>query len=98
MIDDIVDDSLLAQAFQKSRSFDIHYEAEPTAMRFHWSEAFYKSIRGPLGSGKSVACVIELIRRAREQAPDARGVRRTRWGVIRNCYSADTEVLTENGW
>lgn len=93
-------ESMMREAFKRSRTFDIGYRAEPTPRLFHWSEAFYKSIRGPLGSGKSVACVAELIRRAREQAPDARGVRRTRWGVIRNTYPMleSTTIKTWQDW
>lgn len=90
----------MREAFNRSRTFDISYTAEPTAARFHWSEAFYKSIRGPLGSGKSVCCVAEVVRRAREQAPDSRGFRRTRWGVIRNTYPMleSTTIKTWQDW
>ena len=41
-------------------------------------------MRGPVGSGKSVACCIEIIRRALEQKPAEDGIRRSRWAVIRN--------------
>jgi hypothetical protein len=61
------------------------YEPDGAATkRFMRSSAFVRGIRGPIGSGKSVACAVELFRRANEQAPDARGVRKTRWAVIRN--------------
>lgn len=34
-----------------------------------------------------------------EQAPGPDGIRRSRWAVVRNCYSDDTEILTEKrGW
>ena len=61
----------------------IHYKAEPTASKFHRSDAFVRGLRGPIGTGKSVTCCMEMIRRAREQAP-LEGVRRTRWAGIRN--------------
>ena len=40
---------------------DIKYDPEPTLARFHASDKFFRGIRGPIGSGKSVACVIEII-------------------------------------
>jgi len=50
-------------------------------------------------SGKSSGCVITLLRHTCEQMPDPYGVRRTRFVIIRNCYSDDTEILTEKrGW
>jgi hypothetical protein len=50
-------------------------------------------------SGKSSACVIEILKRAMEQKPGPDGLRRTRWVVVRNCYDDQTEILTEKrGW
>lgn len=43
-------------------------------------------IEGPFGSGKTTACLFELIKLAMEQQPDEQGVRRTRWAIIRNTY------------
>ena len=34
---------------------------------------FFRGIRGPVGSGKSVACSIEIFRRALMQEPDKNG-------------------------
>lgn len=55
---------------------------------------------GPIGSGKSTGCCWEIFRRAQEQKPDAGGVRRTRWAVIRNTYRelADTTHKTWDTW
>lgn len=39
---------------------------------------------GPVGSGKSAGCFMELLRRARLQEPDRKGVRRTRMAIVRN--------------
>lgn len=64
----------------------INYQAEPTACEFHRSTAFVRGLMGPIGSGKSVACVEELKRVAFAQAPDSSGVRRVRFGIIRNTY------------
>lgn len=78
----------------------IDYEAEPTAARFHASNAFVRGLRGPIGSGKSVSCVAELLRRAIEQAPDAQGIRPSRWAVVRNTYPElkTTTIKTFTDW
>ncbi len=77
----------------------IIYNASLTLSDFHRSRAFYRGVRGPVGSGKSTAMCWEIMRRAQEQAADSNGVRRTRFAVIRNCYDDQTEILTERrGW
>lgn len=49
------------------------------------SDKRVRLVRGPVGSGKSSGMVMELLRRASEQAPDPRdGIRRTRFALIRN--------------
>lgn len=55
---------------------------------------------GPLGSGKSTACVIEILRRARMQAKGPDRLRRTRWAVIRNSYPElkSTTMKTWGQW
>ena len=45
---------------------------------------FFRGIRGPVGSGKSVGSAVEVFRRALMQQPNDKGIRRSRWGVIRN--------------
>ena len=47
-------------------------------------DSFVRLIMGPVGSGKSAGCFMELLRRARLQEPDSQGVRRTRFAIIRN--------------
>ncbi|WP_242394841.1 phage terminase large subunit [Anaeromyxobacter oryzisoli] len=76
------------------------YVAAPTLRRFQRSDAFVRCVVGPVGSGKSSACVIELLRRAMRQAPGPDGVRRSRWVVIRNTYSQlrDTTRKTFEEW
>lgn len=56
----------------------------PIAAGFMRSEHFVRGLRGPVGSGKTVTCIIELMRRASEQRPDKNKLRRSRWCVIRN--------------
>lgn len=72
---------------------------EPTLSAFHRSNAFVRSIRGPIGSGKSVASCNEIVRRAREQEP-FNGVRRTRWAAARNTYPElkSTTIKTWEDW
>lgn len=64
---------------------DLNYTAPPTIAKFMQSDQRVRIVRGPVGSGKSSGMVIELLRRATEQAPDPKdGIRRTRFVVVRN--------------
>ncbi|QGM46107.1 terminase [Methylocystis heyeri] len=48
------------------------------------STALLRLIAGPVGSGKTTACIFELFRKACEQAPDpVDGMRRTRFAIVR---------------
>ncbi len=47
------------------------------------SNAFGRLISGPVGSGKTTAVIIELLRRSVMQAPAPDGYRYTRWAVTR---------------
>lgn len=62
----------------------LNYVAPPTLAGFMESSAFARFAVGPIGSGKSMACIIELFRRMVQQAPDASGVRLTRFVIVRN--------------
>jgi hypothetical protein len=77
----------------------IVYNAEPTAKKFHRSTAFVRGLRGPIGTGKSVTCCMEIIRRGVEQEP-FNGVRRTRWAAVRNSYPElkSTTIKTWEDW
>lgn len=72
----------------------------PVATEFLESDGRRRVILGPFGSGKSVACCVEIMRRARAQAPSADGVRRTRWAIVRNTYPdlKNTTVKTWRDW
>lgn len=50
-----------------------------------------------MGSGKSVGCVMEMVIRACQQAPDRYGKRRTRFAAIRNTYG-ELKTTTMNTW
>ncbi len=69
----------------------------PVSAAFMNSEAFVRGIRGPLGSGKSTACIFEMLRRAKMQKPAPNGKRKTRWVVIRNTY-AELKTTTIKSW
>lgn len=78
----------------------INYVATPTNSRFHNCNDFVRGLVGPIGSGKSVACVLEIILRAQQQEPGRDGVRRTKVAVIRNTYREliDTTIETFRDW
>lgn len=61
----------------------INYTAPPTCALFMKSEAFGRLIAGPVGSGKTTACLFELFRRACEQTPAPDGIRYTRFAIVR---------------
>ncbi len=46
--------------------------------------SFFRGIRGPVGSGKSVGCSVEVFRRACMQEQNKDGIRQSRWAIIRN--------------
>ena len=64
------------------------------------SEAFVRGIRGPFGSGKSTACVMEIMRRAQQQPKGGDGKRRSRWAIVRNTYPElrTTTIKTWHQW
>ena len=76
------------------------YRSVPTIKAFSECSYRWKSIIGPFGSGKSSGCVMEIIQRAKEQAPGPDGVRRSRWAVVRNTYPQlrDTTIKTFKDW
>lgn len=75
----------------------ITYNASKTAIKFHESPAFVRGIMGPIGSGKSVACCMEMFKKSREQVPGPDGLRRTRWLVVRNTLP-QLETTTIKTW
>ena len=55
-----------------------------TLKHFLKADNFFRGIRGPVGSGKSVACCVEVFKRAIQQEKGKDGIRKSRWAVIRN--------------
>ena len=79
---------------------DIVYKASPTMSKFHQSDAFVRAAMGPIGSGKSVGMIAELLIKSHAQQPNQHGIRKTRWVVIRNTYREliDTTIKTFHDW
>lgn len=79
----------------------IAYTASATLRRFHADTAsFVRGVRGPIGAGKSVGCVMELLGKAMTQAPNKAGVRRSRWACVRATYPElkSTTIKTFQEW
>ena len=77
------------------------YKASPTMCKFHLDEEnFVRLLMGPFGSGKSVACAMEVLRLCMAQHKGPDGVRRSRWAVVRNSYRElqDTTINTWSDW
>lgn len=72
----------------------------PTLENFNQSNAFIRGLLGPFGSGKSSACVFEMVDRSLIQRRSPDGRRKTRWGVIRNTFPElrDTTIKTIFQW
>jgi hypothetical protein len=71
--------------------------AGPTLERYILADESRAFIRGPLGSGKTNASCWRLFRRMCAQAPNAQGVRRSRWAAVRNTYP-DLLSTTVKDW
>jgi len=78
----------------------INYTAPPTCALFMKSESFGRLIAGPVGSGKTTACLFELFRRACEQTPALDGIRYTRFAIVRQTLKQlkDTVLKDITSW
>lgn len=79
---------------------NITYSAPPTCARFMRSDAFTRLIAGPVGSGKTTACLFEMFRRSCEQEPAEDGYRYTRWAIVRSTLKQlkDTVLKDITSW
>jgi hypothetical protein len=68
------------------------YKPTATQRDYMLDQAYVRVLAGPVGGGKSVTCVHELVRLACGQAPNAQGKRKTRAVIVRN--TADQLALT----
>lgn len=74
----------------------IDYQAENTISDFHMSDAFIRGVRGPIGSGKSVGCCLEIFHKAVQQR-SYKDIRRSRWAIVRNTYG-ELRTTTIQTW
>jgi len=78
----------------------VNYRPEPTGAAFMAYNGRLKGIMGPVGSGKSSVCIMNLFRFSCQQAANPDGIRRTRWMIIRATYSEldQTTIKTFKNW
>jgi hypothetical protein len=78
----------------------LSYQAPPTCASFMKSEAYGRLIAGPVGSGKTTAAVIELLRRAIGQSPAPDGYKYTRFAIVRQTLKQlkDTVLKDCQNW
>ena len=69
----------------------------PVISAFLRDGSFFRGLMGPFGSGKSTACIMDILRKSAMQTPSPDGVRRTRWAVIRNTYP-ELRTTTIKSW
>lgn len=82
-------------------SLVIDYTPPRTGEKFMQSDAKMRVLMGPVGSGKSVTCSFEVIRRASMQEPDpTTGKRRSRAAIVRETARQlqDTTIKTFLDW
>lgn len=66
---------------------DLDFSNAPTMWKFLNDDSFFRGIKGPVGSGKSFGCLVEIMLRAVKQIPSPKdNVRYSRFAVIRNSY------------
>lgn len=78
----------------------LDYQAPPTCAAFMKSAAFGRLLAGPVGSGKTTAAVIELLRRSIGQSKAADGFRYTRHAIVRQTLKQlkDTVLKDCQNW
>jgi hypothetical protein len=74
----------------------INYDAPKTITDFMLDNSKVRLIIGPYGSGKTTGCIMELMRRAMMEYPDANNVRRTRFVVVRNTAQQLRQTILED--
>lgn len=78
----------------------IDYTPPATGAAFMRSDIKRRLLLGPIGSGKSTVCVVEIFRRCAEIPKCKDGYRRSRWVVVRNTNQQlkTTTLKTWNQW
>jgi hypothetical protein len=78
----------------------VNYKPSKTGLKFHRDKkSKVRLIKGPVGSGKSVACVNEVFDIARKQRA-VKGYRKSRWAIIRKTEPElkTTTIKTWEDW
>lgn len=70
------------------------------SLAFHQDDSFGRGLKGPVGSGKSSSCCMEIFYRALRQQPGPDKIRKSRWAAIRNTYGElkSTTIKTWTDW
>jgi hypothetical protein len=78
----------------------LSYTAPPTLASFMRSDAFGRLVAGPVGSGKTTACIIEILRRSLSQPKAGDGFRYSRWAIVRQTLKQlrDTVLKDAQAW
>lgn len=61
-----------------------NYVPSPTGEKFFLCNKRVQLLLGPIGGGKTVTVLMKILALAQAQWPNANGVRKTRWAVVRN--------------
>lgn len=69
----------------------------PVAEAFLHDPAFVSGIMGPIGSGKTTACIVKALLASARQPKDKQGRRRSRGAIIRNTYP-ELKTTTIKSW
>lgn len=74
----------------------VTYTAPPTVSRFMLDNHEVRLILGPYGSGKTTGMIMEFAKRMLEEYPDAKGVRHTRFVIVRNTAQQLRQTILED--
>lgn len=77
------------------------YVANPTGEKFHQdTSSTFKLVMSAVGCGKTVICVNDLLMHALRQEPNAQGVRRSKWAIVRGTFGQlkSTTIKTFQEW
>lgn len=75
---------------------DLIYEAPPTMASFMKYDAYGRIAAGPVGSGKTTACMMELLRRSLMQGTALDGFRYTRFAVVRQTLKSLKDTVLKD--
>lgn len=78
--------------------FQLNYKPPGViAEAFHKDNSFFRGLMGPVGSGKSVTCCVEMFIKASQRPKGKDGIRRSRFIAVRNT-GPELETTTIKTW